>query len=277
MFFKLTDLAVEKNTQNESAAEVLHGVNVTYSVFDEAAHYTLDVGKIWLMDGEMRKARAEAVAEVLGRLIPDGASVTVVGLGNRNITADSIGPMAADKVIVTRHIRRLDPNLYGSLGFGEVSAFAAGVLGQTGIESASLATAVVESIKPDAVIVVDALASRALDRLCTTVQISDGGITPGSGVHNRRCTLSKDVLGVPTVAIGIPTVVDAATLVSDVLDESGIADSASLDSLKEAGVYVTLKEADTVVKEMSRLIADGINLAFHKKIPYEDINEYRTL
>lgn len=277
MFFKLTDLAVEKNTSPDSKSEVLHGVNVTYSQYDGADHYTVDTGKVWLMDGEMRKARAEAVSDVLGRMISGDSAVMVVGLGNRSITADSIGPMAADKVIVTRHIRRLDPNLYGMVGFGEVSAFAPGVLGQTGIESAVLATAVAGSIQPDAVIIIDALASRALSRLCTTVQISSGGITPGSGVHNRRCTLSQSTLGVPTIAIGIPTVVDAATLASDILEENGVsADTSALEALSKANVYVTLKEADTVIKEMSRLIADAINLTFHKKIPYEDLNEYRT-
>lgn len=277
MFFKLTDLAVEKNASSDSKSEVLRGVNVTYSQYDGADHYTVDTGKVWLMDGEMRKARAEAVSDVLGRMISGDSAVMVMGLGNRSITADSIGPMAADKVIVTRHIRRLDPNLYGKVGFGEVSAFAPGVLGQTGIESAVLATAVAGSIQPDAVIIIDALASRALSRLCTTVQISSGGITPGSGVHNRRCTLSQSTLGVPTIAIGIPTVVDAATLASDILEENGVsADTSALEALRKANVYVTLKEADTVIKEMSRLIADAINLTFHKKIPYEDLNEYRT-
>lgn len=301
MFEKYTDLAMEshelsleKGTDDGlTACEYTHGdVAVTCVTVPEGSrraagrYCTLDIGKVWQMPSEMRRTRAEAIAEVIDSLCPEGdGCVLVAGIGNRDITPDSVGPLTSDKVIATRHLKKLGNALYNEIGFSEVSTVAPGVMGQTGIESGEIIACVAARIKPRAVIAVDALASRRLSRLCTTVQISDAGISPGSGVDNNRGELSLGTVGVPVIAVGLPTVVDAATLASDLLDEVlmriGCDDAdcsdlaARLSSGSGGGMFVSLKESDVIIRETSRLIADGINLAFHKNIPYDDINEYR--
>ena len=161
-------------------------------------------------DAFRRAARALA-AELRGLLdLKEGDAVLVVGLGNRAITPDAIGPKAADHTLVTRHLVERVPEHFGA--FRPVAALAAGVLGTTGMESGELVPAVVEKTRPACVLAVDALASRSLRRVCRTVQLSDTGIVPGSGVGNHRAALNRETLGVPVIAIGVPTVVDAATL-----------------------------------------------------------------
>ena len=164
---------------------------------------------------------ARALAAELGALLglAPGAPALVVGLGNRAITPDNIGPKAADQTMVTRHLVERVPEHFGS--FRPVAALAAGVLGTTGMESGEVVRAVAEQIKPACVVAVDALASRSLRRVCRTIQLADTGITPGSGVGNARAALNAETLGVPVIAVGVPTVVDAATLTCDVLAEAG--------------------------------------------------------
>lgn len=303
MFKKYTDLALESHEINLESGkndgliinDFLYGdVKITEMKSsgdcDKAggSYYNIDIGRIWEMTGEMRRARAEAIAYVLCKLIPDGdGCILVSGIGNRNITPDSVGPLTADKIIVTRHLKRLGSALYNEIGFAEMSTVAPGVLGQTGIESSEIICCIAKHIAPRAIIAVDALASRRLSRLCTTVQISDAGISPGSGVENNCKAITQGTTGVPVIAIGLPTVVDAATLASDLFEElfsrAGISRGDECDQMLEqlskgsgGGMYVSLKESDVIIKEASRLIADGINLAVHKNIPYADINEYRT-
>ncbi len=294
MFQKYTDIAMELHEMSlqggfddgikisktdfagveVSVADVPSGANKPKGVY-----YTLDVGRVWEQSLKLRRQRSEAIAGVI-KLMTRGAGdeVLIVGIGNRNITPDSVGPLTADGVIATRHIRSQRPELYHSMGCGNVAVIAPGVMGQTGIGIGEVVRGIVKSLRPSLVVAVDALAARRLSRLCTTVQISDAGIAPGSGVGNSRGEISYQTLGVPVVAIGMPTVVDAATLAADLTGELHIDDRALLDALKYGsgnGLFVSPKDSDVIIRDASRIIADGINLAFHKNIPYEEINEYR--
>jgi spore protease len=149
--------------------------------------------------------------------ISDDASCLVVGLGNWNVTPDSLGPLVCENLLVTRHLFQLQPESVEE-GYRPVSALSPGVMGLTGIETSDIIFGVVEKTKPDFVIAIDALASRSIERVNSTIQISDTGIHPGSGVGNKRKEISKETLGVPVIAIGVPTVVDAATITSDTID-----------------------------------------------------------
>ncbi len=221
-------------------------------------------------DAFPRAARALA-AELQGLLdLPEGAPVLVAGLGNRAITPDGIGPKTADHTMVTRHLVEQLPEHFGA--FRPVSALAAGVLGTTGMESGELVAAVVERIRPACVLAVDALASRSLRRGGRTVQLSDTGIIPGSGVGNARKALNRDSIGVPVIAIGVPTVVDAATLACDLLSEAGRGDldPAALSGAGE-GLVVTPKDVDAQVADLAKVIGYGINLALQPGLSLADI------
>ena len=181
-----------------------------------------------------------------------GAEWLVVGLGNRAITPDNIGPKAADQTMVTRHLVERVPEHFGS--FRPVAALAAGVLGTTGMESGEVVRAVAEQIKPACVVAVDALASRSLKRLCRTVQLSDTGIAPGSGVGNHRREISARVLGVPVVALGIPTVVSSRVL-------GGTAEE----------MYVTPREIDQLINRGAKLLGMSINVCLQRHLQPRDL------
>ena len=199
-------------------------------------------------------------------------SVLVVGLGNEAITPDAIGPEAVDSVLVTRHLKNQMPESFAS--FRTVTAVRAGVLGTTGMESAELVSALTGRLRPDRVIALDALAARRLDRLCRTVQISDTGIVPGSGVGNHRSALNRETLGVPVVAIGVPTVVEAATLVSELASRAG---AENLDPRRfgtEGDMIVTPRDIDRSVHDAAKLIGYAVNLALHEGLTVEDIDMF---
>ena len=181
-------------------------------------YVTLDLSPLQKNADDVLERASRAVGAELRALLGENVkSVLVAGLGNANMTPDAIGPRSAEHVLVTRHLRQ-----NGAFSaFCSVSVLTPGVLGRTGIEAMETLRGTVRAVQPDAVIAIDALASRSLMRLCSTVQLSDTGIVPGSGVGNHRCPLSRDTLGVPVYAIGVPTVVDAATLTLDVLEEAG--------------------------------------------------------
>ena len=206
--------------------------------------------------------------KTLAPVSADG-SYLVVGLGNRDITPDAIGPEAVDHVLVTRHLKQLLPEDF--VQFQMVSAVCSGVLGTTGIESSDLVRALVEKIQPTLVFAIDALAARELNRLCRTVQIADTGIIPGSGVGNARQALNHQTLGVPVIAIGVPTVVDAVTLTADLASQAGISfDPHSLHGSGE--MIVTPRDIDKRVKDIGKLIGYGLNLFFHAGLTLEDID-----
>ena len=222
-------------------------------------------------DAFPRAARALA-AELRGLLdLKEGDAVLVAGLGNRAITPGGIGPKAADYTLVTRHLVEQVPEQFGA--FRPVSALAAGVLGTTGMESGELISAVVEKTRPACVLAVDALASRSLRRVGRTVQLSDTGIVPGSGVGNHRMALNRETLGVPVIAIGVPTVVDAATLACDLLSEAGREDldPAALSGAGE-NLIVTPREVDTQVGDLAKVIGYGIDLALQSGLDVADID-----
>ena len=216
-------------------------------------------------DAFTRAVRALAVEleALLPQLAPD-APALVVGLGNRAITPDAIGPKVHDHTLITRHLVAQAPEHFGA--FRPVASLAAGVLGTTGVESGELVRSVCQSIRPACVIAVDALASRSLHRLCRTVQLADTGISPGSGVGNHRHTLDRDSLGVPVIAIGVPTVVDAATLAADLMDTEQLPDLGEGKDL-----LVTPKDIDSQVNDLSKVIGYGINLALQPGLTMGDL------
>lgn len=207
---------------------------------------------------------AQALAQELTRLLPEGErmSALVVGLGNRLVTPDAVGPRAADHTMVTRHLIQQNPEQFAP--FRPVAALAAGVLGTTGVESGELVRSVTEGIQPDLVIAVDALAARSVHRLCSTVQLADTGIIPGSGVGNARAALNRETLGVPVIAIGVPTVVDAATLAADLTGQEPEGELGSL--------LVTPKDIDVLVSDVAKVIGYGINLALQPGLTVEDVD-----
>lgn len=205
----------------------------------------------------------DVLCETLKELLCGARSALICGIGNRDITPDALGPMAAARILATRHISK---QLSKSLGLGEltpVTAVSPGVLGQTGIEVGEIIGGIIEKTQPDAVIAVDALAARNLSRLCSTVQISDTGITPGSGVHNARAELSRTTLGVPVISIGVPTVVDLNTLVCDTCKGSSPVNSGEM--------IVTPREIDTIIDHAADVISMSINCALQPHISRDDI------
>jgi len=227
---------------------------------------TLDGLKRREEDAFGRAARAIA-AELRALLSPleESDPVLVVGLGNRAITPDAIGPLVHQHTMVTRHLVEQVPEHFGS--FRPVASLSAGVLGTTGVESGSLIRAVCDAIRPACVIAVDALASRSLHRVCRTVQLSDTGIVPGSGVGNHRKALNRETLGVPVIAVGVPTVVDGATLAMDLL---GREEPPQLAQGVE-NLMVTPRDIDAQVSDLSKVIGFGINLALHEGLNVEDV------
>lgn len=209
----------------------------------------------------------QAVAGELSPLleeVPEKGLVLVAGLGNRAITPDAIGPKVHENVLITRHLVRQMPEHFGALR--PVASVTAEVMGNTGVESGELVRAVCEKIRPACVVAVDALASRSLKRLCKTVQIADTGITPGSGVGNHRMGLTRDTLGVPVIALGVPTVVDGATLAADLL---GTDDLPDLGEGKD--LLVTPKDIDSQVNDLAKVIGYGLSMALQPGISLEEL------
>ncbi|MBR6530052.1 MAG: GPR endopeptidase [Clostridia bacterium] len=239
-------------------------------------YLTLSVGRVWSDPTEVFRRKVHLLSRELSHFLPRArGGVLLVGLGNRRITADAIGPMAMEHVLVTRHLEEKQPALFSSLELSRTAAIAPGVLGQTGIESADIIRSLVADLRPSMVLCVDALASRSLSRLATTVQISDAGIAPGSGVGNRRDALCEQTLGVPVCALGVPMVVDAASLAWDVL-QSTLGEQAPCDGFEELlpeglNFFVTPKETDEIMRSLSALIGYGINLALHPTLDYDEM------
>ena len=199
---------------------------------------------------------ARLIADQLRALMPEGAGCTLVaGLGNAAMTPDAVGPLSLDSVLATRHLKKQLPDDFAA--FGEVCAVRPGVLGTTGLETAELLRSVCSAVSPARILAVDALASSSLERLCRTVQISNAGIVPGSGVGNDRAELCERTLGAPVIAIGVPTVVDAANFSRDEAAR---------------GMFVTPRDIDASVRDISKLIGYAIDLALHSGLTVEDID-----
>lgn len=268
---------------NENAAKITGKPKGTYITVDFSRSFE---------DEAVFGIAAEVIAEKIRSLVGDDISqnVLVVGLGNARLTSDAIGPETLNGVIVTRHLKKHMPEVYESLNLRNLSALVPGVLGSTGIESSDIVKAVVEKIKPSFIVAVDALASRCSDRVCSTVQISNSGICPGSGVGNMRRELSEKTLGIPVIAVGVPTVIDTATIAYDTFEalcrESGISE---LEKLLQDGVLsygkvrnalgedsvnmiVTPRDIDLLVDKASRLVSLSLNIALHGDLTAEEIS-----
>ena len=272
-----TDLAVEAHRVRAGAGR-LEGVEVretdrngfrvsTVEVRSPAAskelckpigvYHTVTLDPVLRREEAAFSAAAELISALIGDLLPknDRFSALVVGLGNRAITPDAVGPQTMESVLATRHLQDQAADLFSALR--PVCAISPGVLGTTGIEAARMVKAVSADLRPDVVIVVDALACSEPERLCRTIQITDTGITPGSGVGNDREALNRDSLGVPVIAVGVPTVMDIRTVSdSDVLE----------------GLFVTPRDIDTTVSDFSKLTGYAINLALQPELLIPDLD-----
>lgn len=290
-----TDLALEaqelwrESAQEESelagvaaTEEEISGMTVTrVRVLDERGvkylnkpignYTTVEITGITRRDADIFPRAIDTVAGELSKMLPPGdGTVLIAGLGNKSITPDAIGACAVENVMVTRHLISSLPDMFGSLK--PVAAIAPGVLGTTGIESREIIRGALGYIKPKCVIVIDALASRRLSRLCRTVQITDTGITPGSGVGNSRAAINEETMGVPVIAIGVPTVVDIRTIIYDTAQSAGspLPDSA-LDTL-DPTLMVTPKEIDIRVTDAGKIIGYAINSALQPGVTPQDMD-----
>ena len=235
---------------------------------DIGTYVTISFDNVLNMSNDTINKISAYLSDTIKRLTnnnPPPSTVLVAGLGNRYITPDAIGPLSVKGVTVTRHIEYINKPLFDSLKMQNLSAISPGVIGQTGIETFEIIKSAVTNVTPDLLIVIDALASKSVDRLATTIQICDTGISPGSGIGNNNKEINKNSIGVPVIAIGVPTMVSSSTLVCDALEKAGIndIDDKLVDVLENGkSFFVTLNESDVVVSLLADIISNAINLAF---------------
>lgn len=260
-------------------------------------YLTLEAPNMAAADEGYHREISETLASFLEKYMKDteenqekGYSVLVVGLGNREVTPDALGPYVVDQLNVTRHIvQEYGRYAVGKGGSRIVSAIVPGVMAQTGMESAEIIRGIVNETTPDLIMVIDALAARSTKRLNRTIQISDAGIYPGAGVGNHRSEITKDTMGIPVIAIGVPTVVDAATIVNDTMENfitaletsetlkgvgvvlQGYNSAEKYELVKELiaphlnGMFVTPKDIDDTVRRISYTISEAMNMLFAGK------------
>ena len=305
-----TDLALEATEICEEQSTALDGVVVDTKEIEDCTITTVEIineigskimnkeiGKYITLESDLMKfddddSREKVINYLKDELIEifgtdQSKKTLIIGLGNWNITSDALGPRAVSKTLVTRHIFKNYNKDYDD-DFSEVAALSPGVMGITGIETVEIVKSIVDKIKPDRVVAIDALASRKMDRVNSTIQISTGGIAPGGGVGNKRKALDKSYLGVDVIAIGVPTVVDAATLTIDVLDlaidnlievsQENSEFYKMLTKLKEEEKYqlikdsldpydknliVTPKDIDETIENLAIIISEGLNRSLH--------------
>lgn len=254
-------------------------------------YITIEAPNMSASDEDYHREISEELAKHLRRLIGDRSrSILVVGLGNREVTPDALGPDVVNNLYITRHIIKEYGRMIGNLEtVGEISAIVPGVMAQTGMETLEIIKGVVGESRPEIVIVIDALAARSTKRLNRTIQITDTGINPGSGVGNHRNAINQETLGVPVIAVGVPTVVDAATIVNDTMEEL-VAEMDRTAAMQQLGgtlgtlnqaekhqmirelisphlntMFVTPKDIDETVKYLSFTISEGLNMAFAER------------
>lgn len=323
-FSPRTDLAIEARElaqEQKQNTEELDGVKVEIKntdiyqithvkILNEIGSQTMGkpIGNYITIESELLKENditsheqiMKTVAEHIAGLskLNQKSTILVVGLGNWNITPDALGPKVIDKILVTRHLNGVLPEEIQK-SVRSVAAISPGVMGITGIETVEIIQGVVEKLKPDLIIAIDALAARKFSRINSTIQMSDTGVAPGAGVGNKRMTLNEQTLGVPVLALGVPTVVDAATLINDTMDrmleemiaqtEQGSAFYEMLHNMDTdekyrlivdilnpyvGNMFVTPKEVDAVVERLANIIANAINIAIQPGITMEDINRF---
>lgn len=280
---KINDIKISSITLDKKQSKIINKKPGTYITieFPDITDYDNNQKITNIFSDELKK--------LLNQInISETSSCLIIGLGNEKVTPDAVGPLATKKTIVTNHLY-----VYDELekGFRRVSALSPGVMGETGIETSDIIQGIISASKPDFVIVIDALASSSIERVNKTIQMTDAGINPGSGVGNKRKEISKDTLNIPVIAIGVPTVVDAASIVNDTIhymykkftnktDDKqnlfGIVGSLSDEEIKQLiyevlnptgyNLMVTPKEEDFIVEKMTDVIANGINKALHKNV-----------
>lgn len=292
-----TDLALEAREYIEEANGEMRGVIVdTYTDSSDSirvthvkittkngakamgkpigTYITLEADALTEPDDGYHREVSVCIAKHLQSLLPDcnhEKSILVVGLGNRDVTADALGPEVLDHLNITRHmLMQFGPAAYAGRKVHQISGLIPGVMGKTGMESAEIIQGVVSTTHPDIVIVIDALAARSTKRLTRTIQITNTGIHPGSGVGNQRHSLTEESLGVPVIAIGIPTVVDAATIVNDAIERVNSRRNQSIDLFSTDtetlydmhNMYVTTKDIDSTIKRLGFTLSEALNIAF---------------
>lgn len=296
-----TDLALEARESVSEAESELRGVRVEEYYMEEedirvtkvvvetknaartmgkpmGTYVTMEAPAMVEPDEDYHREISECLSEELLQMIPGAEteqSILVVGLGNREVTADALGPQVVDNLFITRHVvKEYGKAAYNCSKMNLISSIEPGVMAKTGMETAEIVAGVVKETKPDVLIVVDALAARSTRRLNRTIQITNTGIHPGSGVGNHRNALTSETLSIPVIAIGVPTVVDAATIVGDALEKLLEGDK-EFDSVKYMGqhrlafaelnnMYMTGKDIDAVIKRVSFTVSEGINMALDK-------------
>ena len=282
---------IESESKNISDKIKLEKVKITNENGEKAIgkpqgeYVTIDIKKLKIFQEEEIEEASDVLSkelrEILNKHVEPQEEILVVGLGNIYVTPDSLGPKVVNEIEVTRHIMTYMPQ-YVEEGTRMVSAIAPGVLGTTGIETLEILKGIVDNIKPKLIIAIDALASRSIERISSSIQLSDTGITPGAGVGNKRKELSINTLGIPVIAIGIPTVVETAVLVNESLDLfigklqdeaksndylNDMKENDNYEEIKEAlvpqdyNLIVTPKEIDDLIENMKEVVSRGINKA----------------
>lgn len=290
-----TDLVLEARENVEEKQEELNGIQVEECLHEESevritkvsissknsakilgkpmgTYITLEAPAMTEEDENFHQEISTEIADQLRKMMKKFGkeqSILVVGLGNRDVTADSLGPNVADNLRITRHmIKEFGKVSFEGKEMCELSALIPGVMAKTGMESAEILLGVVEKTKPDVVLIIDALAARSIRRLNRTIQITDTGIHPGSGVGNHRNAITEELLGVPVISIGVPTVVDAATIVNDALEQYLEKEEKGRINLRKAifegmpelsSLYVTGKDVDYEIKQISHILCDAIH------------------
>lgn len=228
-----------------------------------------------LYDSEIYEKTIEAVANVIKEFGDTKKEVLVAGLGNSNITPDALGPEVVSRVLVTKHMKeRLNYDFVDKLG--SVSAIAPGVLGTTGIKTSQIIKAIVNEEKPGLIIAVDAYCAKSIDRISTTIQVSDTGIIPGGGVGNRQAAINYETMGVPVIAIGIPTVVDAVAVAASLLEDTSEDRIRSGLGKNGESLVVTPKDIDIIIDRGAKTVANAINRAFNPQLSIEDIESFTS-
>ena len=275
-----TDLALEERESFDGSGVEIHGVEVEESCDEErdvrltrvkivsergaremgksrGTYLTLEAPGLASPDEDYHREVSEMIADLLRELTGTAESVLVAGLGNRDVTPDALGPQAVSNLMITRHlIRAYGREMMGMDGCCVVSGIVPGVMAQTGMETSEILQGIIEETRPDLLIVIDALAARSTRRLGRTVQITDTGIQPGSGVGNHRGSLTKESLGIPVIAIGVPTVVEAAAIVYDA--------QGNCEKMPPHlnGMFVTPKNIDEMIKQLSFTLSEALNMVF---------------
>ena len=273
-----TDLAVEAHELSRGQADAIEGVKLQKMEHGSIRRVIVDItddnGAKRLGKEKGRYITIEApdlkyslddyenvcrmLADEIRSMCPRIGKTLVVGLGNQDITPDALGTEAISQLVITSHIKEHMPGTLDD-DYSSVCAVAPGVMGTTGIETVEIIKGITEKVKPDTIIAIDALAGADIERVCTTIQLADTGIAPGSGVGNNREGLNEETLGVKVIAIGVPTVISA-----ELLSDGNLPD-------EYAALMVTTKDIDLVIKRMSRTVANGINMALHKNLSFRDI------